>query len=175
MWNACLIQQWLWITLTTVGSCLGTQLRMQCPCSSRYFVLAIVHILSACCFDPAVAIVHWRLMLLRPASLPSLNSIVPTPQAFCVMPSQQKSWHRTLLLPEGGMWERQFTTFAQDGDLAHTAWLFPVDSQAETNVLQVHMHPLSVFAIEFYLPEQQRNAAFRILYYGFHTSICMSS
>lgn len=39
----------------------------------------------------------------------------------------------------------------------------------ETTLLQVHMHPLSVFAIEFHLPEQQSNAAVRILYYGFHT------
>lgn len=44
------------------------------------------------------------------ASVPSLNSIVPTPRAFCAMPSQQKSWHPAPLLPEGGMWERQLST-----------------------------------------------------------------
>lgn len=31
------------------------------------------------------------------------------------------------------------------------------------------MHPLSVFAIEFCLPEEQRNAAVRTLYNHFHT------
>ena len=40
--------------------------------------------------------------------------------------------------------------------------------------LQVHMYPLSVFAIEFYLPEEQRNATVRILYNSFHTPSGMS-
>lgn len=97
--------------LTTVGSCLETVMSLQpqlfCSgnCAHPFCPLFWSPLLLLFVGDPQTALSEcWA------ASVPSLNSIVPTPRAFCAMPSQRKSWHAAPLLPRGGMWERQLGT-----------------------------------------------------------------
>lgn len=163
----------LWVVgVTTVGSCLETGLGLSYLCSLSSFALVIVHTH----FVPAVLILLLLLFVGDPRCLRA------QPKFHCTHPTGLlcNAKAAKILASSSFVAPGRYVGKAAQHSLGTGTWHTLPSSFHYTSLglrqfcFRCSYIHFSVFAIEFCLPEQQRNAAAGILYPGFHTSSSMS-